>query len=196
MLTPVSTTNMPHKKPKPMSDWHFRVMVWLYKLTDLFSNPERHLEKMPLREGMVVVDYGCGPGRYTIPIAELIGPQGKVFAVDIQPLAVKLVKEKAALRSLANIESVLVDSFDTGIRASTADMVLLIDTVHLIDDHDALFHEIRRILKPNGLLFMDSGHMKTERVKQIVESTGLFTLVEQKGQDMLLTKEPTKEKKR
>ena len=180
---------MPHEKLKPASDWHFRVMVWLYQLQDLFLNPRRRLEKMPIiKEGMVVVDYGCGPGRYTIPIAELVGPQGKVFAVDIQPLAVKAVKKKVERRSLPNVEAVLVDSFNTRIEPSSADMVLLVDTVHLIEDHDALFREIHRILKPDGLLFMDPGHMKIERVKQIVESTGLFTLVEQKGQDMLLTK--------
>ena len=84
------------RKPQAMADVGFRGMVWCYKLVDLFEKPEKHLKKIPLKEGMMVVDYGCGPGRYTLPIAKLIGEKGKVFAVDIQPLAISMVKEKAA----------------------------------------------------------------------------------------------------
>ncbi len=187
---------MPEGKLKPMSDRHFKGMVWLFKLGDLFFRPRRHLKKVPLREGMVVVDYGCGPGRYSIPIAELVGPKGKVFAVDIRPLAIKTVKEKAACKSLANVEAVLVDSFNTGIQSSSADMVEAIDMIHSITDYDALFHEIHRILKPNSFLFLEPGHMKTSKVREIVERTHLFNMVEQRGRDMLLTKKLKKEAKK
>jgi ubiquinone/menaquinone biosynthesis C-methylase UbiE len=176
------------KKLKPMSDRSFKFMIWAFKLVDLFFRQRRHLEKVPLREGMVVVDYGCGPGRYTIPIAELVGPKGKVFAVDIHPLAIKTVKEKAARSDLKNVEAVLVDSFNTGIQSSSADLVLAIDMIHSITDYDALFHEIHRILKPNGLLFMDAEHIKISKAQEIVASSGLFTMKEQRGRDMLLTK--------
>jgi len=175
-------------KPKPMSDASFKLMMWTFRLIDLFVRPRRRLAKVPVREGMTVVDYGCGPGRYTMPLAELVGPGGKVFAVDIQPLAIRTVKEKAARKSLTNIEAVLVDSYTTAIPASSADIVLLFDTVHMIKDHDALFHEIHRLLKPDGFLFMDPGHMRKPRGSEIVESTGLLTMVNSPGRDMLLTK--------
>lgn len=176
------------KKPKPMSDTSFKLMMWTFRLIDLFVRPRRRLAKVPVREGMTVVDYGCGPGRYTMPLAELVGPGGKVFAVDIQPLAVATVKGKAARKPSINIEAVLVDSYAAAIPASSADIVLLLDTVHMIKDHDALFHEIHRLLKPDGFLFMDPGHMTTARAKEIVESTGLLTIVKCQGRDMLLTK--------
>ena len=176
------------KKLKPMSDLSFKFMVWAFKLTDIFFRQRRHLKKIPLRQGMVVIDYGCGPGRYTIPVAEIVDTKGKVFAIDIQPLAIKTIKEKAARKSLTNIEAVLVDSFNTGIQGSSADIVLLIDAIHSISDHDVLLREIHRILKPNGLLFMDPEHMKISKAREIVDSTGLFTLTEQRGRDMLLTK--------
>jgi ubiquinone/menaquinone biosynthesis C-methylase UbiE len=170
-----------------MSDAHFKGMVWLYKLTDLIWNPKRRLKKIPLLEGMVVVDYGCGPGRYTLPVSKSVGPKGKVFAVDIQPLAVRVIKEKAARESLTNIEAILVDSYDTGIQGVSADLVLLLDTLHEIGDCDALFQEIHRILKPNGILFMDPGHMKMSKAREIVERTGLFAITECRGNDMLAT---------
>ena len=143
----------------------FKCMMWFFKFIDVFWNPRRRLEKMPLKEGMVVVDYGCGPGRYTLPVAKLVGPESKVFAVDIQPLAISTVRKKMASEALTN---------------------LLIDTFHMIKDRDALFHEIHRILKQDGILFMDPGHMKISRAREIVESTDLFTIAECRGKDMLV----------
>ena len=173
------------KKLKPEPDAIYKINIWFYKFTDLIWNPRRHLKKIPLKEGMVVVDYGCGPGRYTIPIAKLVGSKGKVFAVDIQPLAIKTVKEKAARPGLTNIETILVDSYNTGIKGSNIDLILLIDTLHLINDYHALFHEIHRLLKQDGFLFMDSGHLKMPKAREIVESTGFFTILECRDHDML-----------
>ncbi len=174
------------KKIKPEPDAVYKVSIWFWKFTDLIWNPRRHLKKIPLKEGMKVVDYGCGPGRYAIPIAELVGPKGKVFAVDIQPLAIKTVKERAVRQGLTNIEALLVDSYDAGIQDSSIDLVLLIDTFHQIGDRNALLGEIHRILKLGGFLFMDPGHMKMPRAKEIVGSTGLFTIVQCQGKDMLV----------
>lgn len=174
------------KKPDPMPDFHFKCMMLLYKLTDFIRNPRRHIKKIPLQRGMVVVDYGCGPGRYTIPAAKLVGQEGKVFAVDIHPLAIKVVKEKAAGESLTNIEAILVDSYNTGIQSSSIDLIILLDTLHLINDHPTLFSELHRLLKQDGLIFMDSEHMKRSRAIEIVERTGLFTIVERRGKDMLV----------
>lgn len=174
------------KKLKPMPDVSFKCMTWFYKFRDLAGYPQRRLKKIPLKAGMVMVDYGCGPGSYTIPAAKLVGPKGKVFAVDIQPLAIKAIKEKAARESLTNIEAILVDSYKTGVQGSSIDLVLLLDTLHMINDHQALFQEIHRLLKQDGFIFMDPGHMKMSRGKEIVESTGLFTIVECRGHDMLV----------
>lgn len=175
------------KKPKPMPDAGFKMMVWIFRLIDLFWNPQKVIKKIPLKEGMTVVDYGCGPGRYTIPIAKLIRPKGKAFAIDIQPLAISTVKKKAAGEALTNVEAILVSSYNTGIKESSIDLVLLIDTFHMISDYDALFRELQRILKPDGLLFMDPGHMKMSRAREILENSNLFTIKESQGRNMLAT---------
>ena len=174
------------RKLKPEPNAVYKVTIWFWKFTDLIWNSRRHLKKIPLEEGMKIVDYGCGPGRYTLPIAELIGPKGKVFAVDIQPLAISTVKGKAARESLTNVEAILVDSYDIGVQSSSIDLVLLIDTFHQIGDCGALLREIHRLLKPEGFLFMDPGHMKISKAKEIVEGTNLFTIVESQGKDMLV----------
>ncbi len=176
------------KKSRPMSNVGFRGMTWIFKFTDFahITNPRRRLEKAPLERGQVVVDYGCGPGRYTIPAAKSVGQEGKVYAVDVHPLAISAVKERTARESLENVETILVDSYDTGIESSSVDMVFLIDALHMIDSHRALFDEIHRLLKPTGHIFMDPGHMKLSKGRKIVESTGLFTVVKCWGKDMLV----------
>ena len=174
------------KKIQPESNIAYKITIWFWKFTDLIWNPRRRLEKIPIRKGMVVLDYGCGPGRYTLPIAKLVGPEGKVFAVDIQPLAIRAIKEKAARESSTNIEAILVDSYNTGIQGLSIDLVLLVDTLHQIGDHDALFLEIHRILKQDGILFLDPGPMKMPRAREIVESTGLFTIAKCQDHNMLV----------
>ncbi len=169
------------KQRKSESDFAFRLMTLMYKLRDLLQNPRRSLERARLGKGMSVVDYGCGPGSFAIPAAELVGHEGKVFAVDIHPLAISSVQRKASGKGLQNVETVLVKGYDTGIQDSSIDRVLLIDTIHLIEDPDALFREIHRMLKPDGLLFMEKGHMAMPEQKTILDRTGLFKITEAQG---------------
>jgi ubiquinone/menaquinone biosynthesis C-methylase UbiE len=180
------------KKLTPMSNTSFKLMSWFFDLNDnllhLSKRPQQHIRQAPLKTGMTVVDYACGPGRYTIPLAEKVGPSGKVYAVDIQPLAIQSVRKKAAARSLKNIQPVLVDSYHTGIPGGSADLVLLIDAIQSIKEPLDLLAEIHRILKPGGTVFMDAGHMKTEEVTQIIKSSGFFNLNGLKDKDMLLTR--------
>jgi ubiquinone/menaquinone biosynthesis C-methylase UbiE len=170
-----------------MPDFVFRLMVWFMKIEDLFQNPRTLLAKVPLKQGMIVVDYACGPGRYTIPVAQIVGESGKVYAVDNQHLAIEMVKKKAERQSLTNIQTVLVKSFNTGIPDSSADLVLLIDSLALIGDRQNLFKEIRRIMKPDGLLFIDPTHMRLATALSAIEASGLFTIVNQEGHSLLLT---------
>jgi ubiquinone/menaquinone biosynthesis C-methylase UbiE len=156
----------------------FRLMALMYRVRDLMQNPRRALEMARLGEGMKVADYGCGPGSFTMAAAEIVGEGGKVYAIDINPLAISSVQGRAAKEGLRNVEAILVRGYDTGIEASTIDRVLLIDTIHRIEDPDALFREIRRVLKPDGLLFMHKGHMPMPEQREFVEDNGRFDIVE------------------
>jgi ubiquinone/menaquinone biosynthesis C-methylase UbiE len=88
-----------------------------------------------------------------------------------------MVADKASRKRLDNVRTVLVQGYDTGVEASSVDRVLLIDTIHAIEDPDALFREIHRVLKPDGLLFMEKGHMAMSEQRRILEETGLFEVV-------------------
>ncbi|NPV09257.1 MAG: class I SAM-dependent methyltransferase [Anaerolineae bacterium] len=166
----------------------YRLMLWQYRLQDLLhlDPPEPHLAQAPIRPGMTVVDYGCGPGRYAVPLAQRVGPSGKVYAVDIQPLAIEAVRKRIARAGLANVEPILVDSYRTPIAADSVDLVVLLDTFHAIGDRPALLQEIHRLLKPDGLLFMDPGHMPMAEAREAVEGSGLFRVKQTDGKHMLV----------
>ena len=178
------------KSSERMPDIAYRVFMWFCWLVELLHSARHRVKKMPVGEGMVVVDYGCGPGRYAIPLAKAVGPDGRVIAVDIHRLAIEATDKRAARESIANLETVLVDGYDTGIEDMTADLVLLLDAFHMIADREALLREIRRILKDDGTLFMDPGHMKLSAALGIVEGTGLFIVTECRGHDMWLAPAP------
>jgi len=84
------------RKTDRMSDRSYKFMVWLFKRID-FLMPgfiDKRVSKFGIREGMTLVDYGCGPGRYTMRFAKLVGEKGKVYAIDIHEIALEIVREK------------------------------------------------------------------------------------------------------
>jgi 2-polyprenyl-3-methyl-5-hydroxy-6-metoxy-1,4-benzoquinol methylase len=175
----------PAEKVRAWPNLAYRGMMAAMWVEDRLSSPRRLLAQMPLQPGLTVVDYACGPGRYTIHVAEAVGPQGRVYAVDSQPLALEMVERKAAQEHVTNIQTVLVDSFDTGLPGGVADLALLIDAVTPITNRAPLLREIHRLLKPEGQLFMDASHMSPARAEGIVEDTGLFELLKMDGRVML-----------
>ena len=67
---------------RPMSNLHFKVMSFEFKFRDLFLPPRKKLNDVGIRPGFHILDYGCGPGSYSIAAAELVGNSGKVRAED------------------------------------------------------------------------------------------------------------------
>jgi len=180
---------------EPKSNLHFRLMAFSFKFRDLLRPPQRLLKKARLEKGMSVVDYGCGPGSFTIPAAEMVGPEGKVFAVDIHPLALRSVKNRASRKELENVETILIKGYDTGIKSTSIDRVLLIDTFAQIKDREALLHEVHRVLKGDGLLLLALEHMSMSEQKRIVIRSGLFDMVDSWEEGMLFAKKMGEERK-
>ncbi len=173
-----------------MADIHFRLMELAFRVVDIFRNPRKRFADIPIDEGMKVVDYGCGPGRYTLMAADTVGASGMVYAVDIHPMAVSRVRKKCTAGGMDNVVPVLVEGYDTGIGSHSIDLVYLLDAFFMIPDKRALLAEIRRILKPTGRLFMDPGHMNADTAQDIVMKTGMFDSIERRGRDFLLSPRP------
>lgn len=160
---------------KPMSNLHFRLMSLTFKLRDFFSPREDVLGEVGIRPGFHVLDYGCGSGSYVVHAAELVGESGKVYALDIHPLAVQSVQNLASKKRLGNVETICSDC-KTGLPDSTVDVVLVYDTFHGLSDPSGVLEELHRILKSNGILSFSDHHMQEDEIVRRLTEAGLFRL--------------------
>jgi ubiquinone/menaquinone biosynthesis C-methylase UbiE len=161
---------------KPKSNLDFKLMSLAYKFRDFFFPRIKILGEAEIKPGSHVLDYGCGPGSYIIPLAELIGKSGKIYALDIQPLSIQMVQSISLKRDLRNIETIYSDC-KTGLPDNSVDVVLLYDTFHDLDAPNEILKELHRVLKPNGILSFSDHHMKGNEIVPKISSGGLFRLL-------------------
>ena len=165
---------------KPMSNFLFQFMSCGYKFRDFFLPRMDILKEVGIKPGFHVLDYGCGPGSYIIPLAGLVGESGKVYALDIHPLAIQKVKDIALKKQLTNVETILSDC-QTGLPNNILNVVLLYDAFHHLSDPDVVLKELHRVLKPDGILSFGDHHLKENEIVSGVTYGGLFRL-SRKGQ--------------
>lgn len=159
----------------PKSNLDFRLMAFTYKLRDFFSPPTNVLKELGIREGFSVLDYGCGPGSYIVPLANLVGGSGRVYAVDVHPIAIRMAQAKASKRLLTNVKIIQSDR-DTRLPDSSIDVAFLYDILHELDKPDDVLRELHRVLKPGGILSVSDHHMNEADILSNVTSEGLFRL--------------------
>ena len=160
---------------KPMPNFHFRFMSFGYKFRDFFLPRKNTLKEVGIKAGFHVLDYGCGPGGYIIAAVELAGRLGKVYALDIHPLAIQRVQNIVSKKKLTNVETICSDC-KTGLPDNSVDVVLLYDTFHDLSDPYGVLEELHRVLKPNGILSFSDHHMKENEIVSKVTNRGLFRL--------------------
>jgi ubiquinone/menaquinone biosynthesis C-methylase UbiE len=159
-----------------MSDAGFKVMAFTFRVRDLFRPRKHVLREVGIKEGFHVLDFGCGPGSYVKAVAELVGGSGRIYTLDVNPLAVRLVEKIASTNGLANVETILSDC-NTGLPDESVDVVLLYDTFHDLTNAGYVLKELRRVLKPEGVLSFSDHHMKEDEIVAKVTVDGLFRLL-------------------
>lgn len=141
---------------------------WLgYGLLFPFRKLVEHLTRMLatwVREGMLVVEPGCGMGYFTLDLARLVGPSGRVVAIDVQERMLAGLRRRAARAGLgARIETRLAGPSGLGLGdlAGTAGLGLAIHMAHEVPDQAAFFGELLAALRPGApLLVMEPmGHV-------------------------------------
>jgi ubiquinone/menaquinone biosynthesis C-methylase UbiE len=150
-------------------------MAFIYKFRDLLLPRRGILKEVGIQPGFHVLDYGCGPGSYLIPLAELVGRSGRIYALDVHPHAIQMVQDIACRKRLENVETILSDC-KTGLPDKSMDVVLLYDTFHDLSDPDGVLTELHRVLKPNGILSFTDHHMKKNEITSRVTERELLRL--------------------
>lgn len=119
-------------------------------------NPFKVFERIGLRRGAWVADLGCGStGHFVFPAAQMVGADGKVFAVDIRKIALQAVEKAARHEHFWNIEVVWSDIEVVGaarIPDGSLDLTLVVDNLYLAENRDGLIQEALRVTKPGGKL--------------------------------------------
>jgi len=137
-----------------MQNQRERAKFFMSKERGQMHNPDFVLKNSGLAEGMVVADLGCGPGFFTIPITQKIGPKGFVYAVDGNQVMLDSLKENITKSGVnpKNVETIQADVSKTGIPEVSVDLVFFANVLHEVYDKNEFFREVRRIGKPDAVV--------------------------------------------
>lgn len=168
-----------HLLRRKLSDSEFKAMQGIMKISDsLFPYVPTRSKTFGILPGMTVVDYGCGPGRYTVEFAWLAGPTGRVIAVDLLEIALRETERRLERNGIDTVELRLAQGYDSGLLSETADMVCAVDMFHHIDPAPFL-KEMSRITKKDGLLLISGGHQTRSGIKKAVAASGLWEIADE-----------------
>jgi ubiquinone/menaquinone biosynthesis C-methylase UbiE len=145
-----------------------------FKIRDYLHPRKEIVEEVGLKAGFQVLDYGCGPGGYTLPVAKIIGSSGKLYALDAAPIAIEMVNKIVAKNRLNNVETILSDC-DTKLPDGKLNVVLLYDVFHDLEDQKSLLKKLHRVLKENGEISFSDHHLKDNEIVSRITEDGLFT---------------------
>jgi precorrin-6B methylase 2 len=113
------------------------------------------LEALRLRPGDVVADFGAGSGYFTWRIAQRVGPSGRVYGVEVQPLMLELLQANLTRRGLADrMLPVLGTASDPKLPEASCDLILLVDVYHELEFPFEVTAALARALKPGGRLVL------------------------------------------
>jgi ubiquinone/menaquinone biosynthesis C-methylase UbiE len=153
---------------KPANVMGMEGAAWLEREgRDREEKPEVVLQAMALREGMKVAEIGAGTGYFSRRIAKQIGPQGKVYAVDIQPGMLDLLRQYAAKEGITNIETVVSAESDPKLPPRGVDRILLVDVYHEFQRPRPMLEKISQALAPGGRVILVEYRAEDDSAKHI-----------------------------
>ena len=112
--------------------------------------PDKVMDAIGVKSGMMVAEVGAGQGRYVVHMAERVGPAGKVYANDIDKEALDYLQHRCKRDNITNVAVVLGDVTNTKLPPEKFDLVYIINTYHHLDDKIGLMNSIIPVLKTGG----------------------------------------------
>lgn len=122
-----------------------------------FIVPETAASHFHLRPGDKVGDFGAGAGNFTAALSRAVGPDGRVYACEIQKNLVETLSERVRSQHLGNVEVIWGDFEEPGgskIEDGTLDAAVIVNTLFQVENRPAVIEEISRTLRSGGKLFI------------------------------------------
>jgi len=122
------------------------------------ERPERDVEERPqlvidafdIKAGQTIADLGAGSGYYSFRIAPLVGDQGHVLAIDVEPRMLQIISERARKTGADNVTTVLSTPSDPNLPASSVDLLFMVDVYHELEFPFEMMTRVREAMKPGG----------------------------------------------
>ena len=152
---------------------HFKMISFVHEtLYGLFRDPYEALKAAGLKPGQRVLEVGCGPGFFTIPAARIVGEEGSVLALDVNPVAVEHVRRKIEEAGVTNARVIIADAARTELPEGSFDLAFVFDFARPIGDMAAIWTELHRLLKPQGILSLKGRLRPPSRLFRFVKRQG------------------------
>lgn len=157
-------------------------------LRRLTQPPARVIARSGVKPGMTILDLGCGSGAFTLPAARVVGEQGKVYALDIQPAMLRQLERRLARQrnhDIGNVELKKASAYELPFPDESLDLVMSVAAFHEIPDKPRALREVKRVLKKSGTLaltelILDPDYPLAATTIKEGEAAG-FTLETKKG---------------
>jgi ubiquinone/menaquinone biosynthesis C-methylase UbiE len=125
-----------------------------------WQKPDSVIEALGLVSGQVVADLGAGTGYFTRRMARAVEPSGRALAIDIEPGMVEYVRQRAQREGQTNLEASICQADDPGLAAASVDGVLIVNTLHHIQQRPTYYPKLAGALRPGGWLAIVDFHKR------------------------------------
>ncbi|HYT64948.1 MAG TPA: methyltransferase domain-containing protein [Vicinamibacterales bacterium] len=119
---------------------------------DAWQRPDQIMDALQIGEGSVVADLGAAGGWFTVRLARRVGPNGRVYAEDIQTQMIDAIKRRVERERLRNVSTVLGTPTNPSLPEASVDAVLIVDTYQEIEQPATLMKNVAKALKPAGVI--------------------------------------------
>jgi ubiquinone/menaquinone biosynthesis C-methylase UbiE len=116
----------------------------------VWQKPDEVVRALGLRPGQAACDVGAGPGYFSLRLARAVGKAGHVYAVDVEPRILAVLRERVGSSDARNVTPVLALPDDALLPAASCDLILIVDTYHHFPDGPEYLRRLMRALRPGG----------------------------------------------
>jgi ubiquinone/menaquinone biosynthesis C-methylase UbiE len=126
-------------------------ILWLERTErETEEKPQLLIDALEIKPGQTIADLGAGSGYYSFRIAPLVGPTGKVLAIDIEPAMLEVITQRASRERIANVAAVRASVRDPNLAPGSVDLLFMVDVYHELEYPYEVMTKVRAALKPGG----------------------------------------------